>query len=209
MLTHGAAALRLRRFRRRRRPKKRTRKKSRFAKYCKKRAKRLGTNVRAGNPFDIGNRPTVCARCDKGQRRRCARLAHCRAKFRSPPNVNRREQARFAARQKKVQKREARWVMSAATNVVQTTLPYADMPIAPLTALISGMMDVLLDDGEEEDEDEDEDDDDEDDEDDEDPGDGDGVYGPSVRRTEEDDDNSGGGGGFSAEALIGMMISAF
>ena len=53
--------------------------------------------------------------------------------------------ARFAARQKKVQKREARWVMSAATNVVQTTLPYADMPIAPLTALISGMMDVLLD----------------------------------------------------------------
>ena len=101
-------------------------------------------------------------------------------------------------------------MMNAATNVVQTTIPYTDMPIEPLTALISGMMDVLLDgacpsstrtphptthpcrragtaDGEEEGGEEGEEEDDDDD----DPGDGDAAHGP-VRRPEEDDDNSGG-----------------
>ena len=89
--SHGAAPC-LRRVRRRGQPNKRARKKSRFAKYCKNRAKRLGTNSRAGNPFEVGNHPTVCPKCDRGQRRKCARLPHCRAKLRSPPNVNRREQ---------------------------------------------------------------------------------------------------------------------
>ena len=89
--SHGAAP-RLRRVWRGGRRNKRPRKKSGFRKFCKKRAKRLGTNARAGNPFEVGNRPTVCFRCDRGQRRKCARLPHCRAKFRSPPNVNRREQ---------------------------------------------------------------------------------------------------------------------
>mmetsp|Transcript_348 Transcript_348/g.747 ORF Transcript_348/g.747 Transcript_348/m.747 type:complete len:100 (+) Transcript_348:74-373(+) len=77
--------------------------KSRFRKYCRKRAKALGTNKRRGNPFDPVNRPTVCLRCDRGQHRRCERLAHCRAHFRSPDGVNRRElnrAARRAARQR-------------------------------------------------------------------------------------------------------------
>ena len=52
--------------------------------------------------------------------------------------------ARFAARQKKVQKREALWLSNAAVNVVQTITAFPDMPLAPLAALISGMMDVLL-----------------------------------------------------------------
>ena len=90
--SHGAAPC-LRRGRQSGKPNKRARsRRARFSKYCKNRAKRLGTNARAGNPFEVGNRPTVCPKCDRGQRRKCARLPHCRAKFRSPPSVNRREQ---------------------------------------------------------------------------------------------------------------------
>jgi len=39
---------------------------------------------------------TQCPRCDKGQHAKCLRLAHCTAKERSPPGINKRKQARAA-----------------------------------------------------------------------------------------------------------------
>ena len=98
LLTRCARAAHVRRKRGHRRKHKRSRAKSRHKKYCRERAKRLGTNVRRGNPFDMDNRPTVCLRCDRGQHRRCERLPHCRARFRSPSGLNRRELNRAAAR---------------------------------------------------------------------------------------------------------------
>ena len=64
LLTRCARAAHVRRKRGHRRKHKRSRAKSRHKKYCRERAKRLGTNVRRGNPFDMDNRPTVCLRCD-------------------------------------------------------------------------------------------------------------------------------------------------
>ena len=76
----------------------RKRVKSKFKAYCRKRAKLLGRNIRRGSPFDPDNRPSQCARCDRGMHRRCERLPHCRARFRSPNGVRRRELNRAAAR---------------------------------------------------------------------------------------------------------------
>ena len=63
---------------------------SRNQKYCKKRAGRAGPRKVVGSPLD-GPRTTQCPRCDRGQRRRCLRLAHCTARVRSPPGVNKRD----------------------------------------------------------------------------------------------------------------------
>ena len=71
---------------------------SRFKKHCRRRAKLLGTNHICGNPFDVDNVPSQCMRCDRGQHRPCDRLLHCRAKYRSPNGVNKREILRAAAR---------------------------------------------------------------------------------------------------------------
>ena len=83
----------------------RSRRHGKFRKYCMNRAKRLGTRAKRGSPFDLDNRPSQCPRCDRGQHRRCVRLPHCRAGFRSPHGVNRRELNRAAARAQRQQRR--------------------------------------------------------------------------------------------------------
>ena len=84
---------------------KRRRMKSKFRKYCQNRAKLLGTRGRRGSPFDIDNQPSQCLRCDRGQHRRCARLRHCRAGFRSPNGTNRRQLNRAAKRAQRQKRR--------------------------------------------------------------------------------------------------------
>ena len=71
--------------------------KSKHRKYCMMRAKRVGTQQKRGSPFE-GNMKSQCNACDRGQHRRCERLAHCHAGKRSPNGVNRRELDRAAAR---------------------------------------------------------------------------------------------------------------
>ena len=80
---------------------------SKFKKYCTRRAKGRGTNVVCGNPFDIDNVPSQCMRCDHGRRRRCSRLPHCHAKVRSPNGVNRRELLRAANRARRAKTKAA------------------------------------------------------------------------------------------------------
>ena len=76
---------------------------SKFTKFCRRRAQLLGTNVRRGSPFD-GRRPSQCLRCDRGQHRRCARLPTCWARFRSPNGIRRRDLNRAAQRAQRQQR---------------------------------------------------------------------------------------------------------
>ena len=155
---------------------------SRFKKYCKERARRRGTNVRRGSPYD-GARPSQCLKCDRGQHRRCARLPHCWARFRSPNGIRRRDLNRAA-------NRAAR---AAANRHRAPPARRAPSYPGPRPALLTCFPCVISDadnegegEGEDEGEDENEGEDDDDD-------DGlDGQPGASGGRREEEDDGPSG-----------------
>ena len=147
-------------------------------KFCRERARRRGTNVRRGSPYD-GARPSQCLKCDRGQHRRCARLPHCWARFRSPNGTRRRDLNRAANR-----------AARAAAN--RHRAPPA-RHAGPRPALLTCFPCVISDaDNEGEGEGEDEGEDENEGEDDDDDDDLDGQPGASGGRREEEDDGPSG-----------------
>ena len=138
--------------------------------------------MRRGSPYD-GARPSQCLKCDRGQHRRCARLPHCWARFRSPNGIRRRDLNRAA-------NRAAR---AAANRHRAPPARRAPSYPGPRPALLTCFPCVISDadnegegEGEDEGEDENEGEDDDDD-------DGlDGQPGASGGRREEEDDGPSG-----------------
>ena len=149
-------------------------------KFCRERARRRGTNVRRGSPYD-GARPSQCLKCDRGQHRRCARLPHCWARFRSPNGVRRRDLNRAA-------NRAAR---AAANRHRAPPARRAPSHPGPWPALLTCFPCVADADNEGEGEGEDEGEDENEGEDDDDDDGLDGQPGASGGRREEDDGPSG------------------
>ena len=72
---------------------------SRRKKYDKAKQGRTGVKVKRGSHLDASSASpaTQCALCDKGQHRSCAGLAHCTARKRSPPGINKRKEGALGA----------------------------------------------------------------------------------------------------------------